>query len=649
MRVCACILASFLLLGLAFNAAAEERITDYDIQIIVEETADLTVTETIQVVSEGVQIRRGIFRDLPVVHNAAAGLFDLVDYEVLAVTRDGNPEPYFTVPEGEFFRIYIGHENRFLEDGPHRYKITYRVGGQIRFSENSDELYWNLTGTNWAFPIENVTASIVLPKGAAVVDMSGYTGGYGDTGSDYEILNSAGNKVSLRATRRLESGEGVTVSVSWPPGFLPVPGVIDRASDLLTDNPGAAIGAASLAFLAGYLFLVWWRVGRDPQAGTIIPLFEPPEGFSPAAIGHIYARGFTDGMAPARALTVGITSLAVKGFITVEDLNKNTGTRYILRRTDKPADDLPKGELALLNRLFSGDEGEEVTLGSKYDATLGAAKNAYMKAVGDEYSTAYFRKNNGKWFLGVVFAAVASIGSAVLNAPGGEDGKVLAGALALFFCVLVSVFYWTVRNCWAQRARLGGAARRKRFLVAFLIMLIAAAPAGLFAAGVILTASLPVALMIAAMIGLVFGSFDVLDSLTVRGRAVMDEIEGYIVFMTTTDWDRMEAIGEMPTPSEAMFEKNLPYSIALGVDDAWTRTFLAYAKAASIPVGDHKASWYRSTDSRMTRPTDFSKSFSSRMVSTMASASSRPSSSSSGSRSSGSSGGGGGGGGGGGW
>ena len=58
MRSCRVILATLLLLGMSFGSQAEERITDYDIQVVVEANADIVVTETIRVVSEGVEIRR---------------------------------------------------------------------------------------------------------------------------------------------------------------------------------------------------------------------------------------------------------------------------------------------------------------------------------------------------------------------------------------------------------------------------------------------------------------------------------------------------------------------------------------------------------------------------------------------------------------
>ena len=46
-------------------ALAAEQINDFDVDIEVRKSGDILVTEKIEVTSEGRQIRRGIFRDLP--------------------------------------------------------------------------------------------------------------------------------------------------------------------------------------------------------------------------------------------------------------------------------------------------------------------------------------------------------------------------------------------------------------------------------------------------------------------------------------------------------------------------------------------------------------------------------------------------------
>ncbi|MEE2878727.1 MAG: DUF2207 domain-containing protein, partial [Pseudomonadota bacterium] len=150
---------------LAFAAAAEELINRFDVGLEVEADGDLIVTETITVTAEGNQIRRGIFRDMP--------RYFLMDgdrmrygYKVLSLKRNGEREPYETSTVNNAWRIRIGDEDRFLSPGEHVYEIRYRVKNQVRYFEEFDEIYWNVTGNYWSFPILEASARITLPEGA---------------------------------------------------------------------------------------------------------------------------------------------------------------------------------------------------------------------------------------------------------------------------------------------------------------------------------------------------------------------------------------------------------------------------------------------------------------------------------------------------
>ncbi|MEP1599564.1 MAG: DUF2207 domain-containing protein, partial [Hyphomonas sp.] len=138
-------------------AVTEERIDSFDVAITVETDGDIKVSETIQVMSEGVRIRRGIFRDLPRYYADDAGQpGDKLPYryDVKRVTRDGRREPYTVEKDGNAFRIRIGDADVFLERGSHTYEIEYEVKNQIRYFDDHDELYWNVTGNYWLFPID---------------------------------------------------------------------------------------------------------------------------------------------------------------------------------------------------------------------------------------------------------------------------------------------------------------------------------------------------------------------------------------------------------------------------------------------------------------------------------------------------------------
>ena len=128
----------------------------------VAQTGALTVTETISVISEGEQIRHGIYRDFPTTYHTPSGRTIHVRFDVLAVTRDGHHEPYSvdSVDDGE--RVKIGDKDILIEPGAHTYTLTYVTDRQIGFFSDYDELYWNVTGNVWMFPIDHAEATIKL-------------------------------------------------------------------------------------------------------------------------------------------------------------------------------------------------------------------------------------------------------------------------------------------------------------------------------------------------------------------------------------------------------------------------------------------------------------------------------------------------------
>ena len=75
----------------------------------------LTVKETIAVVSEGRDIKRGINRDFPTTYKDSKGLTYIVGFEVLGVKRDGRDEPYTVMSIGNGKRIRIGSADVLLE------------------------------------------------------------------------------------------------------------------------------------------------------------------------------------------------------------------------------------------------------------------------------------------------------------------------------------------------------------------------------------------------------------------------------------------------------------------------------------------------------------------------------------------------------
>ena len=134
---------------------------------------------------------------------------------------------------------------------------------------------------------------------------------------------------------------------------------------------------------------------------------------------------------------------------------------------------------------------------------------------------------------------------------------------------------------------------------------------------------------------------------TPAGRLVMDEIDGFKMYLDTAEQDRLDRM-RSPALTPEVFEAFLPYAYALGVENNWCQRF-----AREIPEDDRQQAgyhpgWYRGRFHGINALNHLGDDFGSSFSSAITSASTPPGSSS-GSGGGGSSGGGGGGGGGGGW
>jgi len=142
-----------------------EEISSFQADVAVAADGLMTVTETIDVVAGHHEIKRGIYRDIPVWFGGGPlGMPVRIPLEIVRIECDGRPAPYHTDDQGSFARVSIGDTDVMVPRGPHTYTIEYRTR-QLRSYADHDEVYWNATGNAWAFPIAKARASITFPDG----------------------------------------------------------------------------------------------------------------------------------------------------------------------------------------------------------------------------------------------------------------------------------------------------------------------------------------------------------------------------------------------------------------------------------------------------------------------------------------------------
>ncbi len=414
------------------NLNVAERITNFSSDITINADASMEVIETIEVSAGGREIRRGILRDFPTTYRDQYGNRVRVAFDVVSVKRDGSPEPYRTESLSNGVRVRIGSASVFLPTGIHSYTITYRTDRQLGFFENFDELYWNVTGNGWTFAIDKAKAIVRLPPGAAAREQVGFTGYQGERGKDY-VVSDFGDRVEFETTRRLRPREGLTVAVSWPKGFVTQPTIVDKAGYLLRDNRALLVSLAALVIVFIYYFVVWDRVGRDPEGAAVFPRFESPTGLSPAATRFIYRHGYD-----RKTFSAAIVSMAVKGFLIIEE---QAGTYWLIRRKEADKQNLSNGEKRIAHRLFADDDS--IRLESENHREIGSSIASLEMGLKNEYGRSFFIHNIASFAVGAVISVVAVI---AIIATGDISGStfilslLLSGGIIILGVLVVSGF-----------------------------------------------------------------------------------------------------------------------------------------------------------------------------------------------------------------
>ena len=562
-----CLLVSFALLSSSL-LIADERILNYHADVQVHTNGSLTVTETIRVRAEGRNINRGIYRDFPTSYEDRQGNHYSVAVDVINVQRDGKPEAFHTKNRSNGIRIYIGSANQTLDHGVYEYRLQFSTDRQLGFFEDFDELYWNVTGNGWVFPIDHASASIELPADVVANQLRTdyYTGAQGNSEKLAESRIIDARTIDFQTTQGLQAYEGLTVAVGWPKGIVNEPDTSTRIGYFLDDNGAAlALLLGLLTPLAWYLWN-WNRIGRDPRKGVIIPLFKPPMGLTPAACSYVHKMSFSK-----QAFSAAIISLGVKGYLEIREDDDDFSLHL---KSNSGSGKASKGEKAAMDALFKDDR--LVELDDKNHAFFTKAQSGLKKALKIEYLGKLFNFNALYALPAVIMSIIGIVIAVQLN-----GGPVIWIAFAILSVTMHLLFIFLMR-----------------------------AP-------------------------------------TPAGRRIMDEIEGFKMYLDTAEQDRLDRM-QSPELTPEVFESFLPYAFALGVENHWCDRFTREFPDDLSKQSGYNPVWYIGSRSGLSALGHLGSDFSGSFSSAISSASSPPGSSS-GSGGGGFSGGGGGGGGGGGW
>jgi uncharacterized membrane protein YgcG len=620
---------------------ATERILNFHSDITVNPDGSMDVRETIKVRAEGEQIKRGIYRDFPTRYKDRLNNQYVVGFELREALRDGKPEPHHTESLSNGIRIYFGEKSVFLNPGEYTYTLGYKTTRQLGFFQDHDELYWNVTGNGWAFPIDEASATVTLPRGVHrdAVLLDGYTGPQGSLGKAFKWSVDGESRADFRTTKPLDPEEGLTIVVSWPKGFIAEPTRDMKIQWFLEDNLNVIVASLGLLVIFLYYVVAWFLVGRDPAGGVIMPLYEPPQGFSPAAVRYLSEMGFDH-----RIFAAAVINMAVKKFLTIHDkegvytLTKGQGQKTLLSPEEASAAD----------KLFSNSD--KVELQNTNHARIGGALEALKTSLRLSMEKIYFFTNRRYLIPGLVMSVLVLI-VAGLSAPGEQKFTALfmtvwlgGWSVGVFFLGSQVIQAW--RGVWAGGGHRASALAGAVFITLFATPFFIGEIVGLVILGYAASITVLAILLIVAVVNYLFHYL--LKAPTHAGRTLLDKIEGFKMFLAAAEKDRLNMLNP-PLRTPQLFEMYLPYALALGVEQQWSEQFADVLAQASARGTTYSPSWYSGTSWSTLGATGFASSLGSSFSSAISSSSTAPGSRSGGGGGGGSSGGGGGGGGGGGW
>jgi len=141
--------------------ARELRIEKFDSQIVVSPKGAIDVTETIRV--QFIGSWKGLYREIPVEYVTPQGLNYTLFLNVKRVTEgSGNSLKFESSRERHYrkLKIYVPE----AQDSRRTIIIEYSVSDALRFFEDHDELYWNVTGDEWDVPSTRRMPAWSYPK-----------------------------------------------------------------------------------------------------------------------------------------------------------------------------------------------------------------------------------------------------------------------------------------------------------------------------------------------------------------------------------------------------------------------------------------------------------------------------------------------------
>lgn len=534
-----------------------ENIKSFESTYVINQDSSIDVTEDITY-DFGDNQKHGIERQIQTTFSDKKAAIS----NVFAINENTGDYLNASVSQSDKYTVIRIGNSDTLVTGIHEYKIRYQLVGAFNYFSDKDEFYWQVTGTGWEVPIAN--ASAIVDFANLGVDNATAYYCYAGTSSSQNACQKASlstDKTYTFSQVQLASQNGLTIALAFAPGS------VEKTIIPLTfgEKYGfyMTIGVEIfllLIFIASVLYTNRYALKK----GTIVPLYDPPEGMTPIETGFVL-----DTKADARDISAELIYFAVNGYLKITKIDSKS---IFGKHSDY--------ELTKLKEMLPDET-------KPYDSEIFEA----IFQFGNTVKISELQARSGASTLSGQGASLIQIPRDIRNFFA-EKGFVSKHAQATTMSVLVLIFI-----AFALVTMLGGAGiiPGLTFLGSYKLALIGS---------------------YFLLFGGIFFSGLMMKPLTKAGAELRDQALGLKMYIKTAEIDRIK-FHNAPEKTPEQFEKLLPYAMVFGLEKEWAKQFEG--------IYTQNPSWYFDPSGTVFAPalfTDSLKSFSSSVGSSFSSSSS---------------------------
>jgi uncharacterized membrane protein YgcG len=358
----AVILLSIVNIGFAHASVNDFIIKDFQADYYLDKDSEgrstLKTVELITADFPSIDQNHGIERAIPTSYDNHS-----VNLAIQSVTDiNGVTLPYKTIDQNGNLVLRIGNADTYVH-GLNTYKITYTQRDVTKYfsDTNSDEFYWDVNGTDWAQPINKVTARLHVGS-SILASLNGKQACYyGAADSTTQCIITLSDGIYTAEASTLNAGENLTISVGFNPNTFSqykmsaVESMI--AMFIAIYFILAIISFFAIIALVIILFILKSTKGKgDPGKGIIIAEYLPPKKVDVALSSVIIKKE----RAWAAATYV---DFAVRHNIKIIEVNGENHKKATYTLEFVSAKGLDDTENAVMSALF----GDNPQAGAKYN------------------------------------------------------------------------------------------------------------------------------------------------------------------------------------------------------------------------------------------------------------------------------------------